>query len=58
MPQWDLREFLAGKANRYSNFTLLQSTKVTCLIIDDYRFVDPTWPGEVDTSTAERSALI
>lgn len=44
MPQWDLLEFLTGKANRHSNLTLLQSTGVTDLIIDDDRVVGPSWP--------------
>lgn len=39
MPQWDLLEFLASKARRYANFTLLQSTKVTNLIIEDNQVV-------------------
>jgi len=35
MPQWDLLNFLADKAKKYEDFTLLQSTKATELIVED-----------------------
>lgn len=37
MPQWDLLNFLTDKARGYANFTLLQSTRATDLIIEDGR---------------------
>lgn len=53
MPQWDLLDFLADKAGGYENFTLLQSTKATDLIIKDGCAVGV----RVDTENGEREIL-
>ncbi|RVX38670.1 2-polyprenyl-6-methoxyphenol hydroxylase-like FAD-dependent oxidoreductase [Nonomuraea polychroma] len=37
MPQWDVLDFLAGKASAYPSFRLLRSTRATELIVEDGR---------------------
>ncbi|GAA2418087.1 FAD-dependent oxidoreductase [Nonomuraea africana] len=39
MPQWDVLDFLAGKAMAYPTFRLLRSTEATELVLDDGRVV-------------------